>query len=90
MSFTANQAGGKYEHKLIKAELPREKPNFYFEQLDNNGDAWATAAIKWAYVGNIQDDNAIKSNSAADYLGEGKPINIMQPYITVAFWRRIK
>ena len=89
MSFTANQTGGEYEHTLSKSELPKEKPNLYFEQLDSNGDSWSTLAIKWTYTGNIENNNSIKSTNGSDYLGEGKPANIMQPYTTVFFWTRV-
>ena len=90
MSFTANQVGGEYKHVLKKAELPREKINLYYEPLGDNGDSYSQLGIKWTFIGNIQGNNSIKTGNGTDYLGEGKPINIMQPYITVVFWRRIK
>lgn len=90
MSFTTSQVGGEYNHFLTKSELPKAKQELYYEQLNNNGTHFSpTLAIKWTYVGNIQGNNSIKTSNGVGFMGEGKPVNIIQPYVTTFFWKRV-
>lgn len=94
MSFTPNSTGGEYLHQLTEGEMPSHYHNALYADHDGN------VTIGWGYGtgrGNSVNlyslakfDRTIDSPSKTGAVGGSTPHNIMQPYITVAFWRRIK
>lgn len=91
MSFTTSSTGGEYDHKLTPKELPRHEHALYYTWSDasensephwqipmqnNNKYEIGTWPNNWAW------------NDSPMTCGD-KPHNNIQPYITVAFWKRI-
>lgn len=94
MSFTPNSTGGEYLHQLTEGEMPSHYHNaLYADHSGNVRIGWGDGTGKGNSVNMIslaRFDKTIDSPSKTGAVGGSTPHNIMQPYITVAFWRRIK
>lgn len=74
MSFTANNTGGEYSHKLTVNELPNT--------IWQSSGAIQTGGLKLAFdAGKNFGINTLATNF-------DQPHNNIQPYIVVYFWRR--
>lgn len=79
MSFTANNTGGEYKHKLTVDEIPSHSHKYYSPIVQR-----VAVSSNSSVYGNYNKQYLIESNSAG---GNGSHNNL-QPYITVYFWRR--
>lgn len=79
MTFTANDTGGEYKHKLTVDEIPSHSHKYYSPIIQT-----VTAASSGSAYGNYNKSYLIESSRTG---GDGYHNNV-QPYITVYFWKR--
>ena len=79
MSFTANNTGGEYKHKLTVDEIPSHNHQYYSPVVQK-----VAASSSGSTYGNYNKQYLI----GTDYAGGDGYHNNVQPYITVYFWRR--
>lgn len=90
MSFTSNSVGGEYNHFLTVNEMP--KHNHLTVKGNDDGD---TPNITDEFI-TYQSEGSIPKTPGSYYSAhtrdEGGNVkhNNVQPYITVAFWKRVK
>lgn len=90
MSFTSNSVGGEYNHFLTVNEMP--KHNHLTVKGNDDGD---TPNITDAFI-TYQSESSVPKTPGSYYSAhtrdEGGNVkhNNVQPYITVAFWKRVK
>ena len=82
MTFTANNTGGEYKHKLTVNEMPSHKHGIQIPVSTN-----------WTGNGGsaFQLNSQVNTNYIYDYIkdtGGDESHNNIPPYITVFFWRR--
>lgn len=93
MSFTALNTGGTYQHKLSVNEMPSHK-HFLLDQITDSSSGLS---------GQTEGANSLLSRvteradpklrywwSTTCSTGDGNPYSIMQPWISVYFWKRVK
>ena len=80
MSFTANNTGGEYKHKLTVDEIPSHSHQYYSPVAQK-----VAHSSSGSTYGNYNKQYFI----GTDYTGGDGYHNNVQPYITVYFWRRI-
>ena len=106
MSFTTGQESGLYNVHLSKENIPNYQIGDIPCIVPDMHYLWNNNGISAVNVRKEQDsregihptsDNKINSNNDEfqngwniSTNGGNKPFGIMQPYITVSFWRRIK
>lgn len=95
MSFTTESTGGEYRHKLSTDEMPSHNHNALYADHEGQVDiGWGDDITFKGNSVNLYSlakfDRTIASPAKTGAVGGSTPHNIMQPYITVAFWRRIK
>lgn len=89
MSFTANNTGGEYKHKLTVDEIPNHKHAVYIQNTTSNPQVNApkwTVALPNSWK-QYASDMKLFGPSTGNAGGDASHNNI-QPYITVYFWRR--
>lgn len=82
MSFTSNNTGGEYNHKLEVDEMPSHVHKLYAR-------GGSTAQVSSPFADNkpiTQGSNYYGFNVSS--AGGNKSHNNIQPYIIVYFWRR--
>lgn len=79
MSFTANNTGGEYKHKLTVDEMPSHNHQYYSPVVQK-----VVASSSGSTYGNYNKQYFL----GTDYVGGDGYHNNVQPYITVYFWRR--
>lgn len=82
MSFTANNTGGEYKHKLNVAEMPSHGHKLYAR-------GGQTAQTSSPFADNkpiTQGSNSYGFNVSST--GGDQSHNNIQPYIVIYFWRR--
>lgn len=79
MSFTANNTGGEYKHKLTVDEMPSHNHQYYSPVVQT-----VVASSSGSTYGNYNKQYFL----GTDYVGGDGYHNNVQPYITVYFWRR--
>ena len=79
MSFTANNTGGEYKHKLTVDEIPSHNHQYYSPVVQK-----VAVSSSGSTYGNYNKQYLI----GTDYAGGDGYHNNVQPYITVYFWRR--
>lgn len=84
MSFTANDTGGEYAHKLTISEMPKHAHKFQGYYNTTSGSAYSQYILSRDKVSG--DPNSVPSSE--EYVGGNGSHNNIQPYITVYFWRR--
>lgn len=92
MSFTSGNIGGEYKHLLSLNELPSHahKPHEWSLVISEGGNSGAYHMdTSHTDIVNICKDDSSKDRNTS-YTGADEPHNIVQPYITVSFWRRIR
>ena len=82
MSFTPNNTGGEYKHKLTVDEMPSHNHKLYAR----GGSTPQTSSPFAANKPIAQGSNSYGFN--VSNTGGDKPFSILSPYITVHFWRR--
>lgn len=92
MSFTSGNIGGEYKHLLSLNELPlhAHKPHEWNLVISEGGKSGAYHMdTSHNDLVNICKDDSSKDRNTS-YTGGDEPHNIVQPYITVSFWKRIR
>lgn len=92
MSFTSGNIGGEYKHLLSLNELPSHahKPHEWSLVISEGGNSGAYHMdTSHTDIVNICKDDSRKDRNTS-YTGGDEPHNIVQPYITVSFWKRIR
>ena len=87
MSFTSLSTGGEYAHQLNVDELAPHDHAFPDGTTSND------SPFVWETAPNTGNNHLFKSNqwtSLTGKTGTGYAHNNVQPYITVAFWKRVK
>lgn len=96
MSFTANQVGGEYKHLLSLNEMPSHahKPHDWDVITAQGGN---TGFYNMTYLGDNNRSGTFipfihdyDKNRYGSYVGNNEAHNVIQPYTTVFFWKRIK
>ena len=96
MSFTANQVGGEYKHLLSLNEMPSHahKPHDWDVITAQGGN---TGFYNMTYLGDNNRSGTFTpflhdydKNRYGSYVGNNEAHNVIQPYTTVFFWKRIK
>ena len=96
MSFTANQVGGEYKHLLSLNEMPSHahKPHDWDIITAYGGN---TGFYNMTYLGDNNRSGTFTpfihdydKNRYGSYVGNNEAHNVIQPYTTVFFWKRIK
>lgn len=96
MSFTANQVGGEYKHLLSLNEMPSHahKPHDW-DVITAQGSN--TGFYNMTYLGDNNRSGTFipfihdyDKNRYGSYVGNNEAHNVIQPYTTVFFWKRIK
>lgn len=90
MSFTANNTGCEYKHKLTIDEMPTHKHAIFLQNTQSNPQVFAP---KWTVAlpnscKQYTSDTKLFGPSTNNQGGDTSHNNI-QPYITVHFWKRI-
>lgn len=91
MSFTTNSTGGEYKHLLSLNELPSHahSPHEWSLVISEGGNSGAYHMDNsHTDIVNIYKDDPRKDRNTS-YAGGNEPHNIVQPYVTVSFWKRI-
>ena len=89
MSFTANNTGGEYKHKLTVDEIPNHKHAVYIQNTTSNPQVNApkwTVALPNSWK-QYASDTKLFGPSTGNAGGDASHNNI-QPYITVYLWKR--
>jgi microcystin-dependent protein len=102
MSFTSQSIGGEYTHKLNQNEIPNYYIGDIAVPVPSTHVKWANNGIVPTEMGQASSDkigvktiSEMNRNSGTQYgwsihtNGGDKPHNNLQPFITVAFWKRI-
>lgn len=84
MSFTANDTGGEYAHKLTISEMPKHAHKFQGFYNTTSGSPYSQYILSRDKVSG--DPNSVPSSE--EYVGGNGSHNNIQPYIVVYFWRR--
>ena len=96
MSFTANQVGGEYKHLLSLNEMPSHahRPHDWDIITAYGGN---TGFYNMTYLGDNNRSGTFTpfihdydKNRYGSYVGNNEAHNVIQPYTTVFFWKRIK
>lgn len=96
MSFTANQVGGEYKHLLSLNEMPSHahRPHDWDIITAYGGN---TGLYNMTYLGDNNRSGTFipfihdyDKNRYGSYVGNNEAHNVIQPYTTVFFWKRIK
>lgn len=96
MSFTANQVGGEYKHLLSLNEMPSHahRPHDWDIITAYGGN---TGLYNMTYLGDNNRSGTFTpfihdydKNRYGSYVGNNEAHNVIQPYTTVFFWKRIK
>lgn len=91
MSFTAGNIGGEYKHLLSLNELPphAHKPHEWSLVISEGGNsgAYHIDSSHTDLINIVKDDQ--RQDRYTSYTGGNETHNIVQPYITVSFWKRI-
>ena len=96
MSFTTSSQGGEYKHLLSLNEMPSHahRPHDWDIITAYSGN---TGFYNMTYLGDNNRTGVFNpfihdydKNRYGSYVGNNEPHNIVQPYTTVFFWRRIK
>ena len=96
MSFTTSSQGGEYKHLLSLNEMPSHahRPHDWDIITAYGGN---TGFYNMTYLGDNNRTGVFNpfihdydKNRYGSYVGNNEPHNIVQPYTTVFFWRRIK
>lgn len=90
-TFTANDTGGEYTHKLTSSEMPSHDHN-----LNAWAIAWKTSSSNDTYI-NAEMFGGSWSGKNRPYVSKNRTVstggngshNIVQPYIVTYMWRRI-
>lgn len=92
MSFTANSSGGTYKHRLAINEIPSHN-HFLLDQITES-QSGMTGQVEGIdhYLSRVSDRADPKLRywwSSTLSTGGGNPHNIVQPWISVFFWKRV-
>lgn len=83
-TFTLKQNGGEYTHTLTKKELT---PHEHEEQVSDNNGAGSTKG-RADYKADSNNMGVYPQGVSTMTTGEGKPFNVMQPYVVFNIWIR--
>ena len=83
-SFDAvEKTGGEKTHKLTREELPKDRPRILAHNSSGSDYSHSGADLGFVYGSDLKGYTGYGM-----YLGNDKPHNNLQPYITVYFWKR--
>lgn len=84
MSYTTNNTGGEYKHKLSVSEMPSHN-HLTYGALDGSSRTSSNTGNVWYQIENAGwTSDKYRTNS----VGGNSSHNNVQPYIVVYFWRR--
>lgn len=87
-SHAVGSTGGEEAHSLTAAELPNISVGIYVSTTAAASGGGASARFQYdGYTSDIEE--SIRGGGRTAPLGDGAPLPIMPPYITVYRWRRI-
>lgn len=96
MSFTTSSQGGEYKHLLSLNEMPSHahRPHDWDVITAQGGN---TGFYNMTYLGDNNRSGTFTpfihdydKNRYGSYVGNNEAHNVIQPYTTVFFWKRIK
>lgn len=93
MSFTALNTGGTYQHKLSVNEMPSHKHILLDQITDSSSGISGQVEGENSYLSRVTERADPKLRywwSTTCSTGGGSPYSIMQPWISVYFWKRVK